>query len=62
MAYLRQSDDETILVALNFSKKEKKLSLPKSTWHILFSENRSGELSADEILLSPHEVILLQEK
>ena len=59
MAYLRQSDDETILVVLNFSKKEKMLTLPEGSWRVLFSENREGEFDESELLLLPNEAILL---
>ncbi len=59
MAYLRQRDDEEILVLLNFSKKEKKVALPQKSWQILFSKNREGEAD-EEIILLPHEVLLLK--
>ncbi|OQX65452.1 MAG: hypothetical protein B5M51_00720 [Anaerolinea sp. 4484_236] len=60
MAYLRQSDDERVLVILNFSKKKKTLVLPKGSWEILFSENREGEF-VKEIVLFPHEALLLSD-
>ena len=59
MVYLRKSDDEKILVILNFSKTKKTLMLPKGSWKILFSENRKGEFDGNEIFLSPNEVLLL---
>jgi len=62
MAYLRQSDDETILVALNFSKKKKMLVLPKKSWEVLFSKNRKGEIDKDELFLLPYEALLLKIK
>ncbi|MBT3189131.1 MAG: DUF3459 domain-containing protein [Anaerolineae bacterium] len=62
MAYLRLGDDEKILVALNFSKKKKTLTLPKASWSILFSENREGDINQDEIILFPNEVLLLSVK
>ena len=62
MAYLRKSDDVTILVALNFSAKEQKLSLPQDSWAIFFSETRKDDTKGKEILLSPHEILLLKAK
>ncbi len=59
MAYLRQNDGEKILVALNFSKKKKILTLPEGSWSILFSENREGDIDEIEFLLLPNEVLLL---
>jgi glycosidase len=59
MAYLRKSDEEEIMVLLNFSKKKKKIILPKSTWEIFFSETREN-LEGSELLLSSHEVLLLK--
>ena len=60
LAYLRKSDEETILVALNFSENMKKLILPKKSWQILFSENREDKITEDALLLLPHEVIILK--
>lgn len=60
MAYKRQSEKDTVLVALNFSGKEKKLTLPKASWQVLFSKNRNGEISENELLFLPHDIILLQ--
>lgn len=62
MAYLRQSDEETILVALNFSAKKKSFRLPKKSWEVLFPKNRESEVDDDELLLLPHEVLLLKVK
>ena len=61
MAYLRKSDKETILVALNFGAKERKLTLPKDSWKIFFSETRKEEIREKEILLTPYEILLLKE-
>jgi len=61
MAYLRQDDKDTILVALNFSGMKKKLNLPKTSWEVLCSEHRKGEIIKDELFLLPYEVILLKE-
>ena len=60
LAYLRKSEEETVLVALNFSVKKKSFILPKASWEVLFSENKRDEIIKDELLLLPHEVILLQ--
>ena len=60
MALLRKSDDEEILVLLNFSKKKQKITLPKNIRKILFAEYRAAQVSVDEISLLPHEVLLLK--
>jgi glycosidase len=56
MAYLRQTDDQSALVALNFSGYKKSLLLPDQDWHVWLGENapRSGRL-----ILSPRSVHLL---
>ena len=59
MAYLRQSDEEEILVMLNFGKKEKRVILPDKDWKILFSEKRKNEFLGKEFSLAPHDVLLL---
>lgn len=61
MAYKRQSEKDTVLVALNFSGKEKKLTLPNISWEIFFFENRKVENTENELFLLPYEVILLKE-
>ena len=59
MAYLRKSDAEEILVLLNFSKRKQKITLPKGSWEIFFSETRETTVK-NELLLAPHEVLLLK--
>ena len=61
MAFLRKSDHEEILILLNFSKKKQKITLPKGAWEIFFSETRETTVKS-ELLLSPHEVLLLKNK
>ena len=59
LAYLRMDENETMLVALNFSSKAQTLSLPKGKWEVLFSETRKGEL-LERLELKPDEVLLLK--
>ncbi len=65
LAYLRQDDDETILVALNFSARRQSLTLgdlPPSTWQLLLSSQRrelSGP-SGEVLTLEPNEALLLR--
>ena len=59
LAYLRKDENETILVALNFSSKAQTLSLPDGKWEVLFSEIRQGEL-IENLALKPDEVLLLK--
>lgn len=60
LAYLRKDENETILVALNFSSKTQSMTLPAAKWNVLFSETRTGELS-DKFELLPNEILLLKE-
>ena len=60
MSYLRQSDDEKILILLNFSNRKRKIDLPKESWHVLFSKHEREGNVEQEIMLLPYEVLLLK--
>ncbi|MBT3338807.1 MAG: DUF3459 domain-containing protein [Anaerolineae bacterium] len=62
LAYLREGDDERILVLLNFSQKKQQMDLPSNSWEIFFSEERQEMLETDQISLVPNEVLLLKTK
>ena len=65
LAYMRKLEDETVLVALNFSRR--KVSLMVSTsilhqkWQLLFSNSREEmpDFRDRKITLAPYEVLLL---
>ena len=66
MAYLRQTEDQTVLVALNFSRRRQRLvlgsHLARSKWKLLFSTHRSDlpEIRAGLLPLEPNEALLLE--
>jgi alpha-glucosidase len=64
LAYLRQDENQTIGVLLNFSARSVSVSLPRVPWRLLYST--SGRLSFDGenhiIKLMPFEVSLLTSK
>jgi alpha-glucosidase len=51
LAYLRQGEGETVLVGLNFSKRNKKFNHPDGEWRLLLSNGKGlpGALGAYEI-------------
>ena len=60
LAYLRRTEDQVVLVALNFSGREKIVPLPAAAWRPLISS--AGSLPVEmktELRLAPHEVLLL---
>ncbi len=63
LAYLRQTDDQKVLVALNYSNRPQSLEIsPAITdlkWELLLSTNRETlELSGNHLRLEPLEVLL----
>lgn len=61
LAYLRKSEQETILIALNFSKKMKVLSLPAGihlSGRLLTSEKNHASRAPQVIVLAPYEASL----
>jgi alpha-glucosidase len=54
MAYLRRTDEETVLVALNFSDRKVALSLPEGNWQLLAGSGVSNpaELPPRAMLLA----------
>jgi len=62
LVYKRESDEQTILVSLNFKNRLFRLkSLPSKNWELLFStERESGSDLCEEISLFPYEVLVLK--
>lgn len=64
MAYLRQSEDETILVALNFSRLTQKIVIDEACcgrkWKGLLSESHEKEINGRQLELAPYEVCLFK--
>jgi alpha-glucosidase len=60
LAYLRRFERQIVLMALNFSRRERSMPLPKGNWQVLFSSTGTppAEIPA-EIRLSPREFLLL---
>ncbi|PKO15439.1 MAG: hypothetical protein CVU39_11030 [Chloroflexi bacterium HGW-Chloroflexi-10] len=67
LAYLRQDSEQTVLVALNFSRRKVKLflstSLARTDWQFLYSTHRSEcpKIHQRAIQLEPFEVLLLSD-
>jgi alpha-glucosidase len=60
LAYLRLSQEQTILVALNFSSRTRMLDLPPGDWQPLFSTlARNGNIS-EKVELAPSEVCVMK--
>jgi hypothetical protein len=53
MAYLRRSGEQSVLVAMNFSKRDKSFSLPNGNWQVLLTtlNGSPGTLGPGEIQL-----------
>ncbi len=62
LAYLRVSEEQTILVALNFKNRSVRLeNLPSKNWELLYStERQSAPDPGQEMSLFPYEVLLLK--
>ena len=59
LAYLRQSESQSVLVALNFTGRSTTLPVPEGMWNVLLSNTPyTGEIRSD-ILLSPHQILIL---
>ncbi|MBI9052055.1 MAG: alpha-glucosidase C-terminal domain-containing protein [Anaerolineaceae bacterium] len=52
LAYLRQDDEQTILVIINFRKRKTRLALgsnlQRAKWKVLFTTNEHGDLFKDK--------------
>ncbi|MEJ5223058.1 MAG: alpha-amylase family glycosyl hydrolase [Anaerolineales bacterium] len=62
LAYLRQTDDETVLVALNFSARSARLPLPHglpTRWRALLSTEKREETASAPLTLQPFEACVL---
>ena len=53
LAYIRQTDDQSVLVAMNFSKRQVNMDQPAGDWRVIFStaEDARGSLSPYQIQL-----------
>ena len=60
LAYLRLSTEGTILVALNFSNKSRKLDLPPGDWQPLLSTSAREANVSEQVTLAPQEVCLMK--
>ena len=60
LAYLRRTEEQSILVAMNFTTHSVKLKLPDGNWNELFSSKKISQSAST--LLAPHEVRLLIKK
>lgn len=64
LGYVRSTSTSRCLIYINFSGEMQKINLPKGTYKIYIStdfQKESGEKIKHELILSPHEAILLQE-
>jgi len=61
LGFLRQDQNDAILVILNFSAKKKNFPLPERNWEVLLSTYRGEEKIEQELILFPNEVLLLKE-
>jgi alpha-glucosidase len=57
LAYLRQTEEQSVLVAVNFSSRKKKFALPRGNWQMLFTNSEGSAAPSSE--LAAHEVRLL---
>ena len=68
LAYLRQTNDQTVLVALNFSGYRKRLvlggQLNRQRWSLLLSNRREAmpALRGGMLLLAPYEAAIFELK
>ncbi len=67
LAYLRQTKDETVMVALNFSSRRQRLVLGRELagrrWELLLSNKRSSmvPVDSDVLPLEPNEALILRQ-
>jgi alpha-glucosidase len=67
LAYLRQTEGETVMVVLNFSSKRQRLVLGRElagrTWKLLLSNKRNSMVATDSsvIPLEPNEALILKQ-
>jgi len=54
LAYMRQMEDQSVLVAMNFGKRNEKFGLPKGRWRVLLTSKKCSPG-----MLTPHEIQLL---
>jgi maltose alpha-D-glucosyltransferase/alpha-amylase len=60
LAYLRTTDAQAILVAMNFSSRADRLALPDGSWQVLLStQAERASQAARRLDLGGHEVCLL---
>ncbi|NOY99757.1 MAG: DUF3459 domain-containing protein [Chloroflexi bacterium] len=64
MAYLRQMESQTVLVALNFTDRRKQMLLPGKDWRVLLSTGHQDKsvFSGNGLELMPYEVCLLADE
>lgn len=62
LAYLRQTPEQTILVALNFKNQPASVQkIPEQMWNLLFSTAReTAPAIAKNLDLAPYEVLILE--
>jgi hypothetical protein len=59
LAYLRHAEEQTVLVALNFSNTATRLPVPEAAWTTLLSSATfTGEIRS-EVRLGPHQILIL---
>jgi alpha-glucosidase len=59
LAYLRHAEEQTVLVALNFSNTATRLPVPEAAWTMLLSSATfTGEIRS-EVRLGPHQILIL---
>ncbi len=59
LAYLRHAEEQTVFVALNFSKRAARLPVPDGAWRPLFSSTPFTGETRSEVRLGPHQVLIL---
>jgi hypothetical protein len=65
LSYLRQTPEQTILVALNFKNRSTSVdNTPHGNWKVLLSTNQEVQstvaLSTEPLQLAPYEVVILE--
>jgi alpha-glucosidase len=64
LSYLRRSEGETLLVALNFKNRPKRVDLPQNlqggTWQVLLSTHRAEPDMQNGLVLRPYEVCVMR--
>jgi alpha-glucosidase len=59
LAYLRHTESQTVLVALNFTGRSTTLPVPEGMWNVLLSSTPDTGETRSDILLSPHQILIL---